>query len=217
MTPHEFTTDATAERLILRSRFVGCAVRLEEPAVEEALDRIRQQFPGASHYCSAYRWAPGHERADDHGEPRGTAGLPLLATLQRANLVHALVVVVRYFGGVKLGRPGLYRAYQEVAQLAVAAARPAPLQELQRVRLTCSYAAFDAVRRWVAAVYANTPLDVPPFQFDAEVHWRGVVPRTAESDAETLRERWHGEVDWMVEATTLGVWPDRADDDSADR
>ncbi len=217
MTPHEFTTDATAERLILRSRFVGCAVRLEEPDVEGALDRIRQQWPGANHYCSAYRWDPGHERADDNGEPRGTAGLPLLATLQRANLVHALVVVVRYFGGVKLGRPGLYRAYQDVAQLAVAAARPAPLVDLQRVRITCSYAAFDAVRRWVDALYAPTPLEVPSFQFDDHVHWRGLVPRTAESAAETLRERWHGEVEWIVEATALGVWPDRADDGTADR
>lgn len=216
MTPHEFTTDASAERVVLRSRFIGCAVRLTAPDVEGALDRIRRQFPGASHYCSGYRWEPGHERADDQGEPRGTAGLPILTALQRANVVHALVVVVRYFGGVKLGRPGLYRAYQDVAQLAVAAARPTPLVEVQRVRITCSYTAFDAVRRWVDELYADTPLDVPPFQFDAEVHWRGAVPVAAESAAQVFRERWHGQVDWTVESTGLGVWPTQADHGTPD-
>lgn len=209
--PCEFTADATAERVILRSRFVGAAVRLREPAIEEALGRIRRQFPGASHYCSAYRWEPGREGADDSGEPRGTAGLPILATLQRANLVHALVVVVRYFGGTKLGRAGLYRAYQDVAQLAVAAAHPAPLLELQQVRITCAYTAFDDVRRWVGALYATTALDVPPFQFDDQVHWCGAVPADAAPAAQALRERWHPLVDWTVEATTLGVWPPPVD------
>ena len=216
-TPHEFATDAAAERVILRSRFIGCAVRLGDPGVDGPLSRIREQFPGASHYCSAYRWEPGHERADDQGEPRGTAGLPILTTLQRANLVHALVVVVRYFGGVKLGRPGLYRAYQDVAQMAVAAARPAPLVDMERVRITCSYAAFDAVRRWVDDIYGRTPLDVPPFQFDAAVHWYGAVPLEAESAAQVLRERWHGDLDWVVEWTGFGAWPRRADGGPADQ
>lgn len=205
----EFSREAAVEQVVQRSRFIGCAVRLAEwPASLDApLKRTRQQFPGASHYCWAYRWEAGQERAEDAGEPRGTAGLPILSVLQREQVIHALVVVVRFFGGVKLGRAGLYRAYHDAALAAVAAAHPDPLVAVTRVRLTCSYSAFEAVRRWLDGVYGATTLDMPAFVFGEAVHWVGRLPAGALEAAAPLWERWHGQVEWVIEAEALAVWP----------
>ena len=97
---------------IERSRFLGFALPAGEPGVaEQALARIRALHPQASHHCFAYRAGPGQERQGDDGEPQGTAGLPLLETLRRREIDAGLLCVVRYYGGRKLGRPGLYRAY----------------------------------------------------------------------------------------------------------
>jgi putative IMPACT (imprinted ancient) family translation regulator len=97
---------------IERSRFLGFALPAGEPGVaEQALARIRALHPQASHHCFAYRLGQGLERQSDDGEPQGTGGLPLLETLRRRELDMGLLCVVRYYGGRKLGRPGLYRAY----------------------------------------------------------------------------------------------------------
>ncbi len=209
----EFSREAAVEQVVQRSRFIGCAVRLLHPPGElddAPLARVRQEFPGASHYCWAYRWEAGQERAEDAGEPRGTAGLPILSVLQREQLIHALVVVVRYFGGVKLGRAGLFRAYHDAALAAAAAAHPEPLVPVTRVRLTCAYPAFDAVRRWLEDLYRATRLERPSFIFGEAVHWTGLLPAGALEAAAPLWERWHGQVEWAVESEALAVWP-RAD------
>ncbi|MGH9390247.1 MAG: IMPACT family protein, partial [Vicinamibacteria bacterium] len=100
--------------------FVGIAApasTLEE--VERELERIRDEFPDATHHCWAYVLgnpdAGPRMRFDDAGEPAGTAGKPMLNVLQRRKVGDALVVVVRYFGGVKLGAGGLVRAYSATA------------------------------------------------------------------------------------------------------
>lgn len=95
-----------------RSRFIGIALPLADAAAaEDALRAVRREHPAATHHCFAFRAGEGHERLSDDGEPQGTAGLPLLETLRRAGLDFGLLAVVRYYGGRKLGRPGLYRAY----------------------------------------------------------------------------------------------------------
>lgn len=118
------------ERLIEieRSRFIGIALPARSPQqAEDALVAVRAEHPDATHHCCAWRAGPGHERLSDDGEPQGTAGLPLLESLRRQGIDFGLLVVVRYYGGRKLGRPGLYRAYLEVGRDALAAA---PLAEL---------------------------------------------------------------------------------------
>src|SRR6185436_10726580 len=89
------------------------------------------------------------ERCDDAGEPRGTAGPPILRALQTAELSDALLVVVRWFGGTKLGKGGLVRAYGAVAREAVATAPLA--RRLQRVRVTLevSYPHLGVVQRLI--------------------------------------------------------------------
>ena len=109
-----------------RSKFLSYLLpvsTLEEIEGERA--RLAEAHHGASHLCSAYRLREGVrplEGADDAGEPAGSAGPPILRQLERAHLVDVLAVVVRYFGGVKLGIGGLRRAYSDATAGALAAA-----------------------------------------------------------------------------------------------
>jgi len=99
---------------------VGIAAPVSTPEeVEKELEKIRDEFPDATHHCWAYVLgnpdAGPKMRFDDASEPAGTAGRPILNVLQRRKVGDALVVVVRYFGGVKLGAGGLVRAYSATA------------------------------------------------------------------------------------------------------
>jgi len=110
-----------------RSRFLAFLIpvgSLDE--VEAELRRLRKNHHDASHVCFAYRLhsepAP-LSAAEDAGEPSGSAGLPILQQLERAELLDLLAVVIRHFGGVKLGVGGLVRAYSDVVSAALTSAR----------------------------------------------------------------------------------------------
>jgi uncharacterized YigZ family protein len=109
---------AETEIIINRSRFIGRAFHITEE--EDALlflEDIRQKFPDASHHCYAYVLGRGStiQRFDDDGEPGGTAGMPILQVILQQDVEDVLVVVTRYFGGIKLGAGGLVRAYSKTA------------------------------------------------------------------------------------------------------
>ena len=104
------------ETEIKRSRFLACLTRVSSRAEALAFQQaLKKRFPDASHHCLAFiAGAPEGGAAmgfDDDGEPGGTAGKPMLNVLQHKNIGEVVVVVVRYFGGVKLGAGGLVRAY----------------------------------------------------------------------------------------------------------
>ncbi len=97
------------------SRFIALAYPVEsEDEVKEIVAGLKKEYHDARHHCYAYRL--GHRgdrfRANDDGEPSGSAGRPILGQIDAAGLSDILVVVVRYFGGIKLGIPGLIRAYK---------------------------------------------------------------------------------------------------------
>lgn len=100
---------------IKRSRFLCYMSRISsEEDARSFIDSIRQLHPTARHHCTAFRYQVEdevRERSNDDGEPAGTAGRPMLAVLNGHNLVNVCAVVVRYFGGIKLGTGGLVRAY----------------------------------------------------------------------------------------------------------
>lgn len=112
--PSPFTTLAAPNRastVIEGSEFLAYARRADTPP--EALDllaELRAEYPDATHHCWAYRIGDLY-RFNDDGEPGGTAGAPILRAIEGQGLQHVMVVVVRYFGGVKLGTGGLVRAY----------------------------------------------------------------------------------------------------------
>ena len=108
-----------------RSKFIAMALpvrTLEE--IKEHLEKYQKQYYDARHVCYAYML--GHERKDfranDNGEPSGTAGKPILGQINSNELTDILIVVVRYFGGIKLGTSGLIQAYKAAAAEAIAAA-----------------------------------------------------------------------------------------------
>ena len=106
-----------ADYEIKKSRFFALGGPVNHiPDIKELIDLSRQRHPKAGHHCWCYQiGAPGSLTQDssDDGEPKGTAGKPMLAILQGAGLGDCGVVVARYFGGVKLGTGGLVRAYGE--------------------------------------------------------------------------------------------------------
>lgn len=104
------------------SKFIAVAEHVEKiDDVNRFLDELRKLHPTAGHVCYAYRINPESEqwRANDDGEPSGSAGKPILNQLRSMNLFNTAVAVVRYFGGTLLGVPGLIHAYKESARMAL--------------------------------------------------------------------------------------------------
>ena len=86
------------------------------------LKKAEEEYPGATHYCYAYLFDQ-QKRFSDDGEPSGTAGMPLLNVIEAKGLDHILILVIRYFGGIKLGAGGLVRAYTKAATTAIEQAK----------------------------------------------------------------------------------------------
>ena len=122
-----YFTIASAGESIFRdrgSRFLGFAFPVKtEEEIKQQVQSLREQHPQAVHCCYAWRLGADKQRyrANDDGEPSGTAGKPILGQLQSNDLTNVLVVVVRYFGGTLLGVPGLINAYKVAAAEAIAA------------------------------------------------------------------------------------------------
>lgn len=118
--------DGCAEWTEQRSRFLGFAIpAANEESARDAIAAIARRHHDARHACSAWRLGappPPREYRNDDGEPSGTAGEPLLAAIRKLDLTNTVVVVVRWFGGVKLGPGGLARAYGRTATMALEAA-----------------------------------------------------------------------------------------------
>ena len=104
------------------SRFIAYAWPVgSEAEIKEHLDTLRKKHYDATHHCYAWRLGPAGEqfRVNDDGEPSGTAGKPIMGQMLSKELTDLLIVVVRYFGGTKLGVPGLINAYRESAAAVV--------------------------------------------------------------------------------------------------
>jgi len=116
----QIKTERRVELTVKGSRFIASAGKVaDEEAVQAFLDKIRAEFPDASHQCYAWRLGFGRKlryRYSDDGEPPSTAGLQIYKVLDGRNYSNTIVVVTRYFGGVKLGTGGLIRAYGKVTQ-----------------------------------------------------------------------------------------------------
>jgi uncharacterized YigZ family protein len=111
-----FTVKESGEHEIVieKSRFIAHVFRAEtEEQAQEFIQSIKKKYWNASHNCSAYLIGENDQiqKANDDGEPSGTAGVPILEVLKKKKLKDTVVVVTRYFGGIKLGAGGLIRAY----------------------------------------------------------------------------------------------------------
>lgn len=140
------------------SKFIGYAYPVkDEAAVKEKLECIRQEHPKATHHCYAYRLGldKNNYRTNDDGEPNGTAGKPMLGQIDSIGITNTLVVVVRYFGGTKLGVSGLIDAYKETARETLAVATIITYKILDYYRIRCSYEQVQRVYHIVHQVQAQ--------------------------------------------------------------
>lgn len=127
---------------IKKSRFISHIARTETDEEARAfIDKIKKEHREATHNCSAYIIGQNAlvQRADDDGEPSGTAGVPMLEVLKRESLYNCTVVVTRYFGGVKLGAGGLIRAYSQSTSEAVKAAGKVYLIPMTPTKVVLDY------------------------------------------------------------------------------
>lgn len=138
MTEEKFLTiakNAQYEEVIKKSRFICSVFRIkDENSAKKYIDKVSNDNKKANHNCFAYMVGDDDhiQRESDNGEPSGTAGVPILESLQMANIHNVCAVVTRYFGGIKLGAGGLIRAYSNVTTSAIHAAGL-----VQRVEQTC--------------------------------------------------------------------------------
>lgn len=138
----------TAEKQIIieRSRFIGkvFTVKTEDEA-REYINSVKKEHPFATHNCYAYVAERGAiARFSDDGEPQGTAGMPMLEVLKNRGLSDTLVVITRYFGGIKLGAGGLVRAYSSTAAAALDEAGVEELRPSNVIKVVVAYDKYSA-------------------------------------------------------------------------
>lgn len=155
MASDSYKTIAKAQETTYRqlsSKFLVYAYPVEtEAEIKEHLDALRKRWFDATHHCYAWRLgAHGeHYRANDDGEPSSTAGKPILGQLLSQEITNCLVVVVRYFGGTKLGVPGLIAAYKESTAQVLAECEIVERTVDVVVEVSYSYIAMNDVMRIV--------------------------------------------------------------------
>ena len=176
-----------------RSKFIAMALPVRTlDEIKEHLEKYQKQYYDARHVCYAYML--GYERKDfranDNGEPSGTAGKPILGQINSNELTDILVVVVRYFGGIKLGTSGLIQAYKAAAAEAIAVAEVIEKTVDDEVEIAFEYPFMNDVMRIVKE--EEPQLVSQSYDMDCLMRLRirrSLMPRLRErlSKVETLR------------------------------
>ena len=146
------TIESEAEAIFKEksSKFLCYAFHVEsEEEIAAHLEILRKRYYDATHHCYAWRLGPFGERfrANDDGEPSSTAGKPILGQLLSREITNCLIVVVRYFGGTKLGVPGLIAAYKESAAAVLDEAKVVERTVDTTVKVEFSYVVMNDVMR----------------------------------------------------------------------
>lgn len=186
MTQLEPTSRVRVEVVVRRSRFIGYGVPAATTiAAEEELRHKKNEHSDASHVVHAYLvGSPASEigSLSDAGEPRGTAGRPVMEILRGSAVRNVMIVVVRYFGGVKLGTGGLVHAYGDTARAVLLELPTRPLVIRERLTVITDYARAQPIRRGLIAFGAEILLE----QFQTNVRIVVAVERSKVDEAERL-------------------------------
>ncbi len=140
------------------SKFIGYAYPIkDENDIKEKLAEIKNIHPKATHHCYAYRLGldKNNYRANDDGEPNGTAGKPILGQIDSFGITNTLLVVVRYFGGTKLGVSGLIDAYKECAKLTISSTNIIENKILDYYEINCYYENINKIYQIMYHIAAN--------------------------------------------------------------
>ncbi|ASJ71037.1 YigZ family protein [Granulosicoccus antarcticus] len=165
------------ELIIKRSRFITSVGHVAgQVAARQFIEQCRTEMPDASHHCWAMVAGPPDDiylqDQNDDGEPKGTAGKPILNVVQHSGLGNIVVVVTRYFGGIKLGAGGLVRAYSQSASQALLALTTRETFVRQCVQVELAYGLLDSLEHWLA----GTDILIEERKFDTSVHLALMVP-----------------------------------------
>lgn len=182
------------EEDIKKSRFAAYAIPVVD--ISEAMAFFAQRSdPSATHNCWAYRIGQAY-RFNDDGEPSGTAGRPILQAIEGQGLDRVAVLVIRWFGGTKLGAGGLVRAYGGCAAQCLRLGPRAPIIETRVVTCRCSYAELPVLKARLARVGAN--IDKESFGNEG-VELALMVPYAVLGELErTIADITRGQSDWQV-------------------
>ena len=168
-----------------RSRFIAYAVPVRTvEEVKEQVDKFRKQYYDARHVCWAYMLGPDRStfRANDDGEPSGTAGKPILGQINSLELTDILVVVIRYFGGIKLGTGGLIVAYRAAAAEALSLAEIEERTVDEEITVQFDYPFMNGIMRIIKE--DNPEVLSQSFDMNCEM-----TLRIRKSEADKLRNR----------------------------
>lgn len=165
------------EETIQRSRFVTTVAHAPDAEAAQAfVQRVREEFPDASHHCWAFVAGPPgsttHIGMSDDGEPHGTAGRPMLTTLLHGGVGEVVAVCARWFGGTKLGTGGLGRAYAGGVKLALESLPTEERVDRVAVKLTVGYGDVDALQR----IMEELDIVVETEEYGADVRYGCAVP-----------------------------------------
>ncbi len=144
--------DGQSFQLIKKSKFFGHAVAIEsENQFHLFMKEYKITYKGATHFCFAYRFTDRtgclREKMSDDKEPYGTAGIPMLSLLQNESITNGCIIVIRFFGGVKLGKKGLLNAYLGTANDALKKAKVKEFVPTTSMKLSIQYSAYDFVSK----------------------------------------------------------------------
>lgn len=152
-----------------KSEFIGyCAPVKTEAEAIAFVNSIKKKHSDATHNVYAYVLREGFaQRFSDDGEPHGTAGMPVLDSIRKAELTDVAVVVTRYFGGILLGTGGLVRAYTSAASGAIKEAKVAEVGDFAIVEVTANYSDYQKIMPIVSAI--NAKIDDSDFGMDVKL------------------------------------------------
>lgn len=151
------------------SRFISFAIPVTTAAeAKEYVALYTNEYHDARHVCWAYMLGSDRKEflSSDNGEPSGTAGKPILGQINSLGLTNVVVIVVRYFGGIKLGTSGLITAYREAARLALDDAGTVEGREMTQMSVTFPYLAMNDVMKIIKSTSASDAVKITGQEFD---------------------------------------------------
>jgi uncharacterized YigZ family protein len=135
--------DGFFELIEKRSRFITYCQKVSRPdEFKQLLNSLKKQYPDARHFCYGFRIGPLNSALrgfSDDGEPNGTAGMPILNVIDHSEFSDVAIIVVRYFGGTKLGTGGLARAYSEAANSVLKSMQWIEFEAKKEINLVCQF------------------------------------------------------------------------------
>lgn len=197
MTYDTLAGPARLEQEIRKSRFLALAAPVDD--IQQAMDFLAtQRINDASHHCWAYKLGNAY-RFNDDGEPAGTAGKPILQAIEGQKLDYVTVVIIRWFGGVKLGAGGLVRAYGGTAVECLRTAPRRAVVATSRVRFLCSYHEQGAIRQRLTGAEAS---DITPmFDADGIVFTASVPQDGCDALRDAIADITRGKSQWQDDRT----------------